>query len=123
MGCLLTVHFKDVPDRSWDDSTQLVVRDLWKHADEGSHTGSFTAQDAIAALAPTAIPLQGMLSRWQAATPYLRFGWPPWRNSANLGFEEPSRLWLTNINEAFELSAAAAGMRVLPRRPLHCSWI
>jgi len=55
----MTVHFKDVPEMNWDDNTQLSVRNLWAHADEGSHTGSFTAHNVpshgtvVVKLAPT----------------------------------------------------------------------
>eukprot|EP00051_Salpingoeca_urceolata_P006156 m.81844 g.81844 ORF g.81844 m.81844 type:complete len:535 (+) comp14705_c0_seq1:974-2578(+) len=39
----ITVHFEDIPDRGWDASTRLGVRDLWQTEDVGAFTGSYTA--------------------------------------------------------------------------------
>lgn len=41
----ITAHFADVPELGWGASTQLSVRDLWKHAGAGDATGSYTAHD------------------------------------------------------------------------------
>lgn len=41
----MTVHFKDIPDRDWSQTTKLAIRDLWEHATNGIHTGSFTAKN------------------------------------------------------------------------------
>lgn len=40
----MTVYFEDIPDRKWSKTTQLFVRDLWQHTENGISTGSFTAK-------------------------------------------------------------------------------
>ncbi|EGD81512.1 hypothetical protein PTSG_02230 [Salpingoeca rosetta] len=38
----LGFHFSAVPERAWNSKTTLHVRDLWRHADLGKATGSFS---------------------------------------------------------------------------------
>merc|ERR1712217_289808 len=55
----ITVNFKDIPDRSWDDSSELSIRDLWAHSELSSQKRSYTAKAVpahgtiVVKLAPT----------------------------------------------------------------------